>query len=278
MESLITLTTDFGGDSPYVAAMKGVILSINPQVRIVDLGHQIAPQNVRHAAFFILNSIPYFPPQAIHVIVVDPGVGTKRELLYVEVNGHRLLAPDNGCWTSLLRKDSPSARVLRLTESRLWRLPLSSTFHGRDILAPIAAHLSLGLEPSKIGETYLDWIRLEIEPPLVEKNRLSGEVIFIDRFGNLITNIPGAEFARVSQQPVKVLLENQIVAHKVRTYREAAPGTAVALISSSDLLEVAVTNGNAAERFGARVGTPVSVEAILPRIDSKHLSDVNVRA
>jgi len=264
MESLITLTTDFGADSPYVAAMKGIILSINPRVRLIDLSHQIAPQSVRQAAYFLLASIPYFPAEAIHIVVVDPGVGTERALLYVEVGGHRLLAPDNGCWASLIRQESQPPMVMRLTESRYWRWPVSPTFHGRDILAPVAAHVSLGQDPRQFGEPYEGWIRLESKPPIVEEHRLSGEVIFVDQFGNLITNIPGPEFARVAKKSMKVVLGNQVVTQKVRTYGEAAPGTTVALVSSTNLLEIAVANGNAAERTGSRLGDAVSVEVIFP--------------
>lgn len=259
MDSLITLTTDFGADSPYVAAMKGVILSLNPRARLIDLGHQILPQNVALAAFFLRATIPYYPADAIHVVVVDPGVGTERALLYIEVNGHRLLAPDNGCWTSLIRPGSRPPTVLRLTESRFWRNPVSSTFHGRDILAPVAAHLSLGEDPRNLGQLTHEWVRLEAEPPILENDRLIGEVIFIDHFGNLVTNIPGKEFASLSELPFQVMVGDQVVTQRVRTYGEAKSGTVIALVASMDLLEVAVTNGNASEKLGAKVGTPVSV-------------------
>src|SRR5947208_810352 len=218
MEPLITLTTDFGGDSPYVAAMKGVILNLNPRARLIDLSHQIPPQDVRFAAFFLRACIPYFPPEAIHVVVVDPGVGTDRALLYVEVDGHRLLAPDNGCWTGLLGQTFLSGKpvgqtllsgkptVIRLTERRFWRPTVSPTFHGRDILAPVAARLSLGEDPRSLGTPFDDWLRLEIPSPTIEPDRLVGEVIFIDHFGNLITNIPGTEFARMSDRQVQILV------------------------------------------------------------------------
>src|SRR5207245_11704106 len=134
-------------ESPCVAAMKGVILGLNPSARIVDLSHQIPPQNLAYAAFFLAGAIPTFPHEALHVIVVDPGVGTERALLYVEVAGHRLLVPDNGSWTSLAAHVTESPRVIQLTEARFWRHPVSATFHGRDILAPVAAHLSLGIDP-----------------------------------------------------------------------------------------------------------------------------------
>jgi S-adenosylmethionine hydrolase len=262
MDPLITLTTDFGTDSPYGAAMRGVILSLNPEARLLDLSHQIPPQDVRYTAFFLRACIPYFPREAIHVIVVDPGVGTERSLLLVEIEGHRLLAPDNGCWTALIQRGSPPPTVYRLTESRYWSQSVSPTFHGRDILAPVAAHLSLGVDPCKLGKPFQEWVQLETNGPIVESNRILGEVIFIDHFGNLITNIPGQEFARISKQPVRTTVGDRNVTRQVQTYAEAEEGTAVALISSTDLLEIAVTNGNAAEKLGARRGTPVSVYVI----------------
>jgi len=259
---VITLTTDFGADSPYVAAMKGVILAINPRTRIIDLSHQIPPQDVQYASFFLRACIPYFSPEVIHIAVVDPGVGTRRALLYVEIDGHRMLAPDNGCWTGLMHKGSKPATVLRLTESRLWRQPVSSTFHGRDILAPVAAYLSLGEDPRNLGVPFEEWARLDIKSPTTKDDLLTGEVIFIDHFGNLITNIPGPEFERICKQPVRITVGDQLVTRRVEAYAESDAGTPVALISSMDILEVAVTNGNAAKKLGAGVGTAVSVQVI----------------
>src|SRR5262245_14030921 len=137
MSALLTLTTDFGTASPYVAAMKGVILSINPDVRLIDLSHDIPPQGLRHAAFFLATTLPYFSPGAIHIIVVDPGVGTDRALLHVTFGRHHLLAPDNGCWTMAAEKLGTPVVVRKLAEPRFWRQPVSATFHGRDILAPV---------------------------------------------------------------------------------------------------------------------------------------------
>src|SRR5437867_13151633 len=218
MEPLITLTTDFGGESPYVGAMKGVILGLNPRAHIIDLSHHIPPQEILFTAFFLQSSIPYFPSEAIHVVVVDPGVGTDRALLYVEVDGHRLLAPDNGCWTGLLGQTFFSGKpvgqtllsgkptVIRLTERRFWRPTVSPTFHGRDILAPVAAHLSLGEDPRNLGQPFDDWVRLETRSPIIEPNRVVGEVIFIDHFGNLITNIPGEAFGRMNDPYIQILV------------------------------------------------------------------------
>jgi len=141
----ITLTTDFGEGSPYVAAMKGVVLALNPNARLLDLSHTIPPQDLYHAAFFLRSALPYFPPGTIHVIVVDPGVGTSRAALYVETAGERLLVPDNGCWTPFAQTVAQPPVVVRLAEPRYWRPHVSATFHGRDIFAPVAAHLSLAL-------------------------------------------------------------------------------------------------------------------------------------
>jgi hypothetical protein len=262
LNGVITLTTDFGTDSPYVAAMKGVILSLNPQAGIIDLSHQIPPQDVRYASFFLGACIPYFPPEAIHIVVVDPGVGTSRALLYVEIDGHRILAPDNGCWTGLMQKSSKPTTIIRLTESRFWRQPVSSTYHGRDILAPVAGHLSLGEDPRNLGVPLEKWVRFDFKSPIIEDALIAGEVIFIDHFGNLITNIPGPDFDRFSKQPVRITVGDQLVTRRVEAYAEADAGTPVALISSMDILEVAVTNGNAAKKLGAGVGTAVSVQVI----------------
>ena len=255
-DPIITLTTDFGEDSPYVAAMKGVLVGINPAARLVDLSHQLPPQDLRYAAFFLATAIPYFPAEVIHVIVVDPGVGTERALLYVEVGGHRLLVPDNGCWTTLVRDEAP--RVLRLSESRYWRLPVSATFHGRDILAPVAALLSLGLEASSLGPAVSDWMRIELPQPTREANSMRGEVLFVDHFGNLITNIPATALPSPPQS-LHVKVGDVEISQRVRCYGEAQPGELVALVSSTRLLEIAVNQGNAARQLGARVGAPVSV-------------------
>jgi S-adenosylmethionine hydrolase len=259
---LVTLTTDFGNGSPYVAAMKGVILGINPAVRLLDLSHRVPPQEVRHVAFFLAAALPYFPAGVIHVVVVDPGVGTERALLYVEVGGHCLLVPDNGCWTMLAREVGGAPRAIRLAEPRYWRPHVSATFHGRDILAPVAGHLSLGLDSQQLGPQTTEWTRLTAPTPLLEPDRLTGEVVFVDDFGNLLTNIPAAAFTAWRDRPVRITVAGQEVPRRVRTYGEAEPRSLVALVSSGALLEVAVAQGSAAARLDARVGTPVAVKLI----------------
>jgi S-adenosylmethionine hydrolase len=252
----ITLTTDFGYDSPYVAAMKGVLLTLNPRATLIDLSHAIPPQDLEHAAFFLAGVIPHFPAQIIHVIVVDPGVGTARAILYVELAQHRLLVPDNGCWTELLRLVGGTPRVIQLAESGYWRNPVSATFHGRDIFAPVAGHLSLGLDPALLGPAVRNWVALDIPPAKQTEAGWQGEVVFVDHFGNLITNIPGDA---LWTQAAQVQVGDSAVSQRVRTYGEAQPGSLVSLISSSGRLEIAVAQGNAAQQLGAGKGTPVSV-------------------
>jgi S-adenosylmethionine hydrolase len=264
-DPLITLTTDFGEGSPYVAAMKGVVLSINPRARLLDLGHAIGPQDLRHAAFFLRSALPYFPAGTLHVIVVDPGVGTERAALYVEAGGQRLLVPDNGCWTPLARGAAEPPRVRRLAEPRYWRPEVSATFHGRDVFAPAAAHLSLGVDPALVGPAVSDWVRLEFPEPVLAPDRLSGEVVFVDNFGNLITNIPAAAYADWAERPVRVAAGDREVTHRVRTYGEAAPGALVALTSSVGTLEVAIVQGNAARQLGLGTGAPVLAQLLRPQ-------------
>jgi len=258
-DPLVTLTTDFGQTAPYVAAMKGVILGINPAARILDLSHQIPPQDLRHADQFLAGAIPYFPPGVIHVVVVDPGVGTERILLYVELGGHRLLVPDNGCWTLLARQIGAVPVVRRLAERRFWREPVSNTFHGRDILAPVAAHLSLGVEPALLGPLVTEWQSLEMPQAQIGCNAITGEVWMVDDFGNLITNIP----AKMVTQPPDLLLVSQQSYRKefrwVRTYGEVERGQLVGLVSSSGHVEIAVAQGNAAQQLKAKPGTKITI-------------------
>jgi hypothetical protein len=185
---VITLTTDFGTASPYVAALKGVILDIQPEAALLDLTHQIPPQDIHHAAFFLAEAIPYFPSAALHLVVVDPGVGTNRRLVYVEAGPHRLLAPDNGV-LSWLHQRYPPRRAIHLTETHYWRPEVSATFHGRDILAPVAALVSRGLDPGQLGPEAGPLVPLALPAPSRIADTLHGEVVFVDHFGNLLTNL-----------------------------------------------------------------------------------------
>ncbi len=254
MNPLITLTTDFGAGSAYVAALKGAILTVNPEARLVDLSHAIGPQDLIHAALFLTEAVPYYPAGTLHLVVVDPGVGTERGLLYVEVDDQRLLVPDNGLWTPLAQ-GRRIEQVRRLTEARYWRPAVSPTFHGRDILAPVAGHLSRGLDPAALGPLVQQSVELRLPEPSRTRDGLRGEVLWVDCFGNLITNIRESPLV----DAVTIRVGDRVISRRVRTYGEAAPGELVFLISSGGWLEVAVVQGNAAERLGARRGAPVEI-------------------
>lgn len=258
-DPLITLTTDFGLTSPYVAAVKGVILGFNPAVRLIDLSHALPPQGLHHAAFFLASSVVYFPDDTLHVVVVDPGVGTERAVLYVEVADQRLLVPDNGCWTLLAERSAHEPRVRKLTEPRYWASAISSTFHGRDVFAPVAGHLSLGLDPKELGPRVHEWVKLEKRTPTAGAEGLTGEVEFVDDFGNLITNLPGEILNRLADRPHWVCVGETAVPRCVLTYGEAKPGELVALVASNGALEVAVAQGNAAKALNVGVGARVTV-------------------
>jgi S-adenosylmethionine hydrolase len=258
MSPIITLTTDFGDSSPYAAVLKGVILSVNPAARVLDLSHRIRPQDVRHASYFLATAVPYFPPGTTHVCVVDPGVGSERAALYAETGGHRLVGPDNGVFTGVFRHAHPAA-VRHLTEGRFWRPSVSDTFHGRDIFAPVAAHLSLGIDPAELGPSQPHPVLLPSHSAVTFGNRWQGEVQFVDDFGNLITNIP-ADGVRSLPARVSVAGESPHPIRWVRTYSEAAAGELVSLFSSDGFFEVAEVNGNAASRLGVREGAMVEVE------------------
>jgi len=190
--SIITLLTDFGPDSPYVASLKGVILSLQPEAVLVDLSHSIRPQEVRQAAWVLAEAAPCFPPDTIHVAVVDPGVGTCRAIVYAAMAGQHFIAPDNGLLSLLADRHRPT-RLVRLDNPAFWRAEVSRTFHGRDIMAPVAAHLSRGVGADRLGSPQESLVRIDWPQPRQEAHRTVGQVVWIDSFGNLITNL-GREF------------------------------------------------------------------------------------
>lgn len=258
MTPLITLTTDYGDGSPYAAVLKGVILSVNPAARILDLTHRIGPQDLRHASYFLGTAVPYFPAGTIHVCVIDPGVGSERAAIYAEAGGQRLVGPDNGIFTGVFRNCGRGA-VRKLSDRRFWRPHVSDTFHGRDIFAPVAAHLSLGIDPDELGPDLAAPVELPSHSAVTFGNRWQGEVQFIDHFGNMITNIPAD---KLKSLPLRVSLhgEPRHPLRWVRTYADAAPGELVCLFSSNGFFEVAEVNGNAARRLGVGVGSTIELE------------------
>lgn len=251
--SLITLLTDFG-QGKYVATMKAVVLSINPQAAIVDIDHDIAPQNVLEGAFVLASAVKYFPT-CIHVAVVDPGVGGGRRPLVVECEKGTLVGPDNGLLV-------PAAKILGLRGSfeiteRDYCLPeLSDTFHGRDIFAPVAAHLSLGVPPNSVGKRVDDLVQLDFGEYEVTSSEVRGELLFKDRFGNLSTNVPEDALPSwlIFGKKVELRLQHVLRLPFLRTYTSGEPGQPLLIISSDGYLEIAVNRGDASKLTGASPG------------------------
>jgi S-adenosylmethionine hydrolase len=256
---IITLTTDFGRDSAYVAAMKGVILSINPAAVIVDISHGIGPQNIVEGAFVLGEATRWFPAGSIHVAVVDPGVGTERRIVYAQVGGQQYICPDNGLLSYVCRERPPEA-AFAVTNRSLFLAEVSNTFHGRDIMAPVAARLSLGLPPRELGPAIDDLDLLAWPRPERRDDAVIGRILFADSFGNLITSIR-REDVPDDIEPASFAVEaaHQKLAGIVRTYGDAALGTLVALFGSSGLLELAIVQGNAAAQLKLAIGEPVRI-------------------
>lgn len=258
--SIITLLSDFGTADGYAGVMHGVILSINPEAVVVDISHDIAPQDI-HAAAFVLSTVyPYFPADTIHVIIVDPGVGSARRALAVRTASGMFVAPDNGVLSYVFAREKVS-EVVHLTNARYWLSPLSDTFHGRDLFAPVAAHLSLGVSLNNLGSAIQDPVRFMVAEARVQNDgSIHGQVMHVDRFGNLITNIPRELLPTGRMWRVRV--GGYEVGGLVKIYALAGDGSLLALIGSSGYLEIAVRNGNAAAMLQVGRGVEVIVMPI----------------
>jgi len=256
--AIVTLLTDFGMRDAYVGIMKGVILGIAPQARLVDLTHEVPAQDVTAGALLLRSAIEFFPPGTIHVAVVDPGVGSERRPLLVVTERGVLVGPDNG----LLH---PAAVACGLRELRVldraerFRRPVSRTFHGRDVFAPVAAHLACGTPPAELGSPATGMVELPLPAPRRDGGVVHGEVIYVDRFGNLVTNIPAAELASFPAQNLSVNVAGVSGIPIASSYAAAPEGALLAITGSWGLIEVAVRNGSAAQRLGAGRGAAVSL-------------------
>ncbi|HEY6563657.1 MAG TPA: SAM-dependent chlorinase/fluorinase, partial [Pirellulaceae bacterium] len=281
---VISLTTDFEGGGGakgggYVAQMKAVILALNADAQLIDVAHDIPPQDVAAAAWLLRDVAESFGSHAIHVVVVDPGVGSDRALLAVTTPRGIYLAPDNGVLTLIIDDFSP-IQIRELHESRFWRSPVRPTFHGRDILAPVAGHLSLGVPWDQLGPPRDEVNRLSIPQPHRNGLELRGEIVRVDSFGNLISNITrrdleelvadredassrpsGTNSSRLEATGVHVRCGRACVENLVRCFADATPGALVALVGSADRLEIAVVGGHAADELGVGLGTNVQVSA-----------------
>lgn len=253
---VITLLTDFGFADNFVGVMKGVILSINPEATIVDITHEIPPQDVLTAAFLLETSWPYFPSGSIHVAVVDPGVGTARRAIAVETPRAIFLAPDNGLLTPII-KGGKVKKIISLTNPRYWLPDLSYTFHGRDVFAPVAAYLSLGVPLEEMGTPIEDPVLLEWPcPSKLPDGTIVGHILHIDRFGNLITNLKPEDL----REGVVIKVAGHEIHGLKKTFADVGVGEPVAYIGSSGYLEIAIRQGNAAHTFKLRRGDKIYVE------------------
>ncbi len=255
--NLITLTTDFGTRDSYVAQMKGVIAGIAPSARVLDVTHDVPPQDVAAASLIVAQIAATFPPGTVHVVVVDPGVGTQRRILAAELDGQRFVLPDNGILTRVWHK-AAHRRLVELTNAAFWRRVQSQTFHGRDRMAPVAAHWITGTPLERFGPPLREPpVLLDLSEPRREHDRIVGQIVYVDHFGNLATNVPGRD---VQGRRVRAIQAGPLLLHDVcRTYADVAAGEPLALVNSSGMLELAVNQGNAAEQTGLRPGDPVVV-------------------
>ena len=251
---LITLTTDFGFQDWFVGAMKGVILGIAPRTRVVDLTHGIPRGDIGAGAFALAAACQCFPPDTIHVAVVDPGVGGPRAGIAVQTASHVWVGPDNGVLSIALQQEKIRS-VRRLENDAFFRHPVSRTFHGRDLFAPVAAHLSRGVPISRLGPAQADLVRLPWPSPKRQGNRWRGEIVYIDRFGNAITNLPTDPFGERGRLTVSV--RRQTDCPVMRCYEEGPAGQLIGVCGSAGFLELAVKNRSAAEAFQLMIGDAV---------------------
>jgi S-adenosylmethionine hydrolase len=257
----LTLLTDFGLTDHFIGVMKGVILDIAPQTRLVDISHQIHPQNVMQGARMLAETVPYFTPGTVHVAVVDPGVGTRRRAIAARIGSQFFVAPDNGLLSFVLREAYAKREeiiIVSLTQEQYWLPEPSYSFHGRDIFAPVGAHLVNGLPLEKLGETIDDPVLLI--PPLPEKTPTGwlGQVVMIDTFGNLATNLSREVFPRAVKHII-IEIKGENISGLTPTFGDAPPGSLIATIDSSGALAISVVNGSAQEQLNADIGTPVNI-------------------
>ena len=258
---IITLTTDYGTDDHLVGVLKGVILKINPDVTIVDITHGVTPFDLLDGAMAIANAYPYFPPRTIHVVVVDPGVGTERRPLLVSGQNQYFIAPDNGVLSAVYEKEQNFV-VRHLTAEHYFLQPVSKTFHGRDIFAAVAGWLSKNWQPASMGEEITDFKRFGLPRPKEADGLLKGVVLKVDSFGNLITNFRSEDLPEgaLEKGEIKLQVGNQAVSKLVPTFANGNAGEAIAYVGSSGLVEIGVNKGSASKTLGIGRGTPVLLD------------------
>jgi S-adenosylmethionine hydrolase len=251
---IITLLTDFGTKDHYLASMKGVILSINPQCLLIDITHQVNPHDIQEGAFILANTYSYFPKGTIHLSVVDPEVGGKRKPILLVTQNYLFVGPDNGLFTLVAQRDKVK-QVLVLTKQKYFLPKVSVTFHGRDIFAPVAAHLSLGIKPNAFGHEIDSFEELGFEKPIIKDGKLLGKVLHIDTFGNLVSNVDEEKLFRFIQGRPFVIRAGRKTIHGLKKgYWEGRRGEPIALLGSSGFLEISVREGNAQKVLKVKKG------------------------
>jgi S-adenosylmethionine hydrolase len=253
---ILTLTTDFGLADHFVGVMKGVILAICPQAQIVDISHEVAPFAITEGAYVIAQAYPYFPKNTIHVVVVDPGVGSARRPILVEAAAQYFVAPDNGVLEIIYSREKHQVRAI--TDSRIFLQPVSQTFHGRDIFAPAAAHLAAGTSPARMAKKISDYARLTFATPRpAGRSRWCGCVLRIDRFGNLVTNFRASDFPNLKRFVIEI--GSKHLTTRAKTYAERRPGELFVIAGSTGYLEISVNQGSAAELVRCQPGDSVEI-------------------
>ncbi len=253
---MITLTTDFGTRDWFVGTMKGVIACIAPKATIVDLAHDLPPGEIRGGAFALAVSCRFFPKGTVHLAVIDPGVGSRRKAIAVQTAKGIFVGPDNGVLSWALAKEKIAA-IHALENEDCFLQPLSQTFHGRDVFAPVAAHLSRGVPIKKLGPPLKDFVRLKWPEPRKQRGGIEGEVVYIDRFGNAITNLESTLLRGSAGASCEVYAKGRRICPLRTFYQGVAPKTPIALAGSSGFLEIAVNGGSAEKLLGVRIGTRV---------------------
>jgi S-adenosylmethionine hydrolase len=257
-QPILTLTTDFGLDDHFVGAMKGVVLGICPDARIVDISHGVPPFQIAEGAYLIAQTWRYFPPRTVHLVVVDPGVGSSRRPILVEAGGQYFIGPDNGVLSMVYLRETSKVRLI--SNEHLYRHPVSRTFHGRDIFAPVAAHLVAGLSPANVGDAIDNYLKPEfVTPHRAGKRTWIGQILKIDHFGNIVTNFHVDDYGDLATRNFSMELGPVTVGAFARNYAERGPGELFVILGSGGYYEVSMSQGSAAAKIKCETGAAIEM-------------------
>lgn len=261
---ILTFLTDFGEKSGYVAQMKAVALSLAQPLQCIDISHQVPPQNIQVGAFILKNTVPHFPKGSVHVAVVDPGVGTERNGIVVITKSHILVGPDNGLLIPVAQ-ELGDFKVYKIENASLFHHPVSNTFHGRDIFTPVAAHILNGVRFEQIGPQINHFMDAVSQKPRLMADVIQGSVVFIDDFGNIITNIASSDIDKMMQKPYDIIIkikEKSFTLPFKKSYSLVSKGSCLALIGSNGYLEISMNQGNAAKHLNVAIGDEVFISSM----------------